>query len=156
MGGAEPSQRWVGGWVLRYAGRKSGLEQLQIARQCDRLGAAGDLELAENIVGVCLDRADGDHERSRDFGVGLAARDQARQCSPPRACRSLRAVKRPNGLLNVNVVACSSQANQAGVSSGMRLASLSGSTNVAPSTRAVVRAIRVPSAMGWGVLGMLW
>ena len=45
---------------LRVEG-KPGLEQLQIARQCDRLGAAGDLELAENAVGVGLDCADGDH-----------------------------------------------------------------------------------------------
>ena len=33
---------------------KPGLYQLQIARQRDRLGAAGDLELAENVVGVGL------------------------------------------------------------------------------------------------------
>ena len=123
------------------------LEQLQVARQGNRLGAAGDLELAENAVGVGLDRAEGDHKRSCDFGVGLAARDQARQCSPPRACRSLRAVKRPDGPVNANVVACSSQVNQAGVSTVIGLASLSGKTNVAPSSCAVVRAIRVPSAM---------
>ena len=99
------------------------LEQPQVARQRNGLGAAGDLELAKNAVGMDLDRTDGDHERSRDFGVGLAARDQVQQCSPPRACRSLRAVKRPDGPLNANVVACSSQANQAGASSGIGLAS---------------------------------
>ena len=57
--------------------RKPRLEQLQVARQCNRLGAAGDLELAENAVGVGLDRADGDHQRLGDFGVGLASRHQA-------------------------------------------------------------------------------
>lgn len=31
-----------------------GLYQLQITRQRDRLGAAGDLELAEHVVGVGL------------------------------------------------------------------------------------------------------
>lgn len=42
--------------------------------------------------------------------------------------------------------ACSSQANQAAVLTVIGLASRSGSTNVAPSTSAVVRAIRLPFA----------
>ena len=50
------------------------------------------------------------------------------------------------GWAGANVVACSSQANQAGVSTVIGLASRSGRTNVAPSTCAVVRAMRVPSA----------
>ena len=55
-------------------------------------------------------------------------------------------MKRPAGLVNVNVVACSSQANQAGVSTVIGLASCPGRTNLAPSTCAVVRGIREPSA----------
>jgi hypothetical protein len=36
---------------------------------------------------VGFDRADGDHQRSRDFGVGLAARDQAQYFQLARAER---------------------------------------------------------------------
>ena len=42
----------------------------------DRLDAVGDLELAEHAVGMGLDRADGDQQRSRDFRFGRAAREQ--------------------------------------------------------------------------------
>jgi hypothetical protein len=60
----------VGGFFAR-GGEKRGLEQVYVARQCDRLGAATHLKLTENTVGVGLDSADGDHQRSRDFGVGV-------------------------------------------------------------------------------------
>jgi hypothetical protein len=50
----------------------------------------------------------------------------------------------------------SSQANQAGVSTVIGLASFARVTNMAPSTRAFVRVIPVPSATGCVVLGMLW
>ncbi len=75
---------------------------------------------------------------------------------PPRVWRSLRAVKRPAGLENANVVACSSQTNQAVVSTIIGLASCPGRINVAPSTCAVERAMCVPFAKGYIVLGMLW
>ena len=53
------------------------LEQFKVARQCDRLGAAGDLQLAKNAVGVGLDRAQGNDQYLRDLRVGHAAGDQA-------------------------------------------------------------------------------
>ena len=93
---------------------------MEVARQSDRLGAAGDLELAKYAGGMALDHADGDQQRSRDFGVGRAARDQVQQCSP------LAAADLP--LLAGGKHECC----------------------------AVIRAMRVCSAIGWGVFGMLW
>src|SRR6266545_926039 len=61
------------------------LEQLHLARSCDRLGAAGDLELAKNAVGVGLDRAQGNDQYLRDLRVGHAARDQAQDFQLARA-----------------------------------------------------------------------
>ena len=66
-------------------GRTGRLEQLQVAGACDRLGAAGDPQLAENAVGVGLDGADGDHQRLRDLGVRLAVCDQAQHLALPLA-----------------------------------------------------------------------
>ena len=46
------------------------LEQVKLARPRDGGGAAGDAELAVDVVGVGLDRAEGDHER-----LGISALD---------------------------------------------------------------------------------
>ncbi len=60
---------------MRWEGR-SALHQLEIACPGDGLGAAGDTEFAEDVVGVALDRTHRDHERPSDLGIGLAGRDQ--------------------------------------------------------------------------------
>ena len=72
----QPKVGWQVDSLLRARGTPQ-LEQLKVARQYDRLGAAGDLQLAENAVGVGLDRADGDHQCPHNFGIELAAGDQA-------------------------------------------------------------------------------
>src|SRR6266511_305499 len=58
--------------------------------------------------------------------------------------RSLRAVKVPPSVATANVVACSSQAYQAGVPIAIVSASPAPLTRVLPSTSGVVRAITVP------------
>ena len=64
---------------------ESKLEQLHLTGAQDRLAAAGDLEFAEDAVGVGLDRADGDHQHPCDLGVGLAAGDQPQHLQLARA-----------------------------------------------------------------------
>jgi hypothetical protein len=46
------------------------LEQVQIARPFDRLGAVGDVELAEDALRVALHRVDRDVEAVTDLALG--------------------------------------------------------------------------------------
>ena len=54
-----------------------GLDQLQGAGAGEGLGAAGDLQLTKNTIGVGLNGAEGDHQGLRNFGVGFADGNQA-------------------------------------------------------------------------------
>src|SRR4051812_5826495 len=72
----------------RERGREtSALGEAQFARAPDRLAPAGDLQLAEDAVGVGLAGADGDRQAPGDLGVGPAGGDQPQHLELPRAQR---------------------------------------------------------------------
>jgi len=56
------------------------LEQIQLTRADERLGAAPHVELAVDVVDMLLDRADGDDERIRDLLVGAPRPDRNAIC----------------------------------------------------------------------------
>src|SRR3954451_25440830 len=66
---------------------EAGLQETQLARAPDRLAAGGDLQLAEDAVGVGLDGADRDREAPGDLGVGPAGDEQPEHLPFARAHR---------------------------------------------------------------------
>ena len=63
---------WIGVVVGNFLG-----EQVEIAGAGDSLGAAANAQFAVNLVGVPLDRADGENETFSNLAVGKSLRNQA-------------------------------------------------------------------------------